>query len=276
MQETIIEAGRSHKKYWAEIFGAKELIWILALRDISVRYKQTVLGLAWSVVKPISTMLVFVFFFNRIAKVGVEPGLEQHIAMVVYSGVLMWTFFSTALQQVSLSIVGNSSMVTKVYFPRLVLPIASGSVALVDFVIGIALFIPLYFRHHFTPGIEILAVPLFVILAYFLALGTGLIFAVFNVQYRDFGQILPFVIQFGLFFFPVTYSSFNIESLWWYKYYNFIPVVGLLDGFRWCMLDGLAPFKWHSFIPAVVITILVNWIAIYFFRKKENTFVDYI
>jgi lipopolysaccharide transport system permease protein len=156
------------------------------------------------------------------------------------------------------------------------MPFSSISVPLVDFLIGLVLFIPLYWQYHFVPSWQVFFAPLFLILAIVSAFGLGLIFAVFNVQYRDFGQIIPFLVQFGFFACPVAFSTYAIQNESWYQYYNYIPVVGIIDGFRWSMLGGAAELKWQSLIPAIVFALIVNVIAVYLFRKKENTFVDYI
>jgi lipopolysaccharide transport system permease protein len=276
MQEVLVEAGKSSKTYWKEIWQARELIWLMGKRDLSVRYKQTILGVLWAVIKPISTMVIFIFLFDRIAKFKVEPGLENKAPLIIYTGVLLWTFYASALSQVSISIIGNTNMVSKVYFPRLILPVSAFAVPLSDFLIGVLLLFPIYFYLGFTPNLNLIWVPLLMLLAYLSALGLGLIFAVLNVQYRDFGQIVPFVVQFGYFMFPVAFSTVNLQYSWWYKYYNWLPVVGLIDAFRWATLGGYAPFKPESLIPSIIVTAVLLVVALYLFRKKENTFVDYI
>ncbi|MFN8356497.1 MAG: ABC transporter permease [Spirosomataceae bacterium] len=273
-QKTVIEAGRSQKNYWSDIWKFKELLWILAMRDVTVRYKQTILGIAWSVVRPLSTMVVMVFVFGKVARLPSEPGVPFPI--LTFSGVLIWTFFANSLQQVNNSIVHNANLVSKVYFPRLIVSISSVLVSFVDFAVGLILLVPMFIWYKFVPSWQIIFLPLFLLLAFFAAFGFGLFLAVLNVKYRDFSQITPFVIQFGFYACPVGYSVITIEQVWWYPIYNLNPIVGLIDGFRWTLMGGNAPFRMESFIPSIIIIALANIIAVIYFRKKENTFVDYI
>ncbi|PQA60078.1 ABC transporter permease [Siphonobacter curvatus] len=280
-QETIIEHGRSQKNYWSEFWKSTELFWILAKRDITVRYKQTVLGILWSVVRPVLTTAVLFFAFGKVAGLQFEPGVPPKLA--IFAGVLIWNFFANSLSQVSHSILSNSNLVSKVYFPRLILPTSSVMVGFVDFLVGFALIIPMYiwyyFKQDFTPSWQLVFLPLFLGMAYLASFGFGLFLAVMNVKYRDFTQLTPFIIQFGFYACPVAYSSMNIRQYadqWWYPLYNMNPIVGIIDGFRWTLLGGTAPFNWESFIPSVIIILVVVFSSVAFFRKRENGFVDYI
>lgn len=273
-QKTVIEAGRSQKNYWGDIWKFRELLWILAMRDVTVRYKQTVLGVVWSIVRPLSTMVVMVFVFAKVARLPSEPGVPT--AILVLTGILIWTFFANSLQQVNNSIVHNANLVSKVYFPRLIVSISSVLVSVVDFLIGLLMLIPLFIWYKFIPNWQLLFMPIFLLMAYFAAFGFGLFLAVLNVKYRDFSQITPFIIQFGFYACPVGYSVINIEQNWWYPLYNLNPIVGIIDGFRWSLMGGHAPFRMDSFIPAIIIITIANLVAVYYFRKRENTFVDYI
>lgn len=273
-QKTIIEAGRAQRHYWSDIWKQRELLWILAMRDVMVRYKQTAFGILWSIVRPLSTMVVMVFVFGKVAKVPSEPGVPFPI--LVYSGVLIWTFFSNSLQQVNNSIVHNANLVSKVYFPRLIVSISSVMVSFVDFLVGFMLLIPLFFWYNFYPGWQLVLVPVFLLLGFFAAFGFGLILAVLNVKYRDFSQITPFLIQFGFYACPIPYSVITIKNYWWYPIYNLNPIVGLIDGFRWTLCGDNAPFRPESFWPSVIIIGLATIFSVFFFRKRENTFVDYI
>lgn len=273
-QKITIEVGRAQRHYWADIWKQRELLWILAMRDVTVRYKQTILGVLWSIVRPLSTMVVMVFMFGKIAKVPSEPGVPFPI--LVYSGILIWTFFSNSLQQVNNSLVHNANLISKVYFPRLIVPVSSVMVSFVDFIVGFGLLIPLFVWYHFVPGWQILLMPLFLMLAFFAAVGFGLILAVLNVKYRDFTQITPFLIQFGFYACPIPYSVISVENYWWYPLYNLNPIVGLIDGFRWTLCGGNAPFRPESFWPSVIIISVALVLSIIFFRKRENSFVDYI
>jgi lipopolysaccharide transport system permease protein len=273
-QETVIEAGRSEKHYWIDIWKFRELLWILGMRDVTVRYKQTVFGVAWSIVRPLSFLGVLWFAFSKVANLPSEPGVPY--LLMAYPGILLWNFFANAFQQVASSIVHNSNLVSKVYFPRLIMPVSSIMVGAIDFMVGFALMIPLYLWYQFVPGWQILFVPLFLFLAFLAAFGFGLIFSVLNVKYRDFTQVVPFIIQFGFYACPVGYTARAIENNWWYPIYNLNPIVGLIDGFRWSLLGGYAPFRMESFIPSVIMILSATVISVIFFRRRENTFVDYI
>ncbi len=277
-QETIIEHGRSQKNYWAEFWKSTELFWILAKRDITVRYKQTALGVVWSVVRPVLTSAILFFAFGKVAGLPFEEGVPPKLA--TFAGVLIWQFFANSLSQVSHSIVGNSNLVSKVYFPRLILPTSSVMVGFVDFLVGFVLVIPMYlyyfFKQGFLPSWQLIFIPVFLAMAYLAAFGFGLLLSVMNVRYRDFAQLTPFIIQFGFYACPVAYSPINIENESWYPLYNLNPIVGIIDGFRWTLMGGYAPFRWESFIPSVIIILIVVFSSVAFFRKRENSFVDYI
>lgn len=274
MQETVIEANRPERHYWADVWKFKELLWILAQRDVAVRYKQTVLGFAWSFVRPTLTTLVFVFTFSKVAKVPPEPGVPA--AITVLTGVLIWMFFANSLAAVSSSIVSNTNLVSKVYFPRLIIPLSSSVVGLIDFAVGALLLIPLYLWYSFVPNWQVFFAPFFLMLAILAAFSFGLLLAALHVKYRDVAQLTPFLIQFGYYACPVGYSPRVIENQWWYPIYNLNPVVGIIDGFRWCLLGGNAPFRMASFVPSVAIILTMTLVAVVFFRRRENTFVDYI
>lgn len=271
---TVIKAGKSVLHYWAEIWEHRELFWILAKRDVMVRYKQTVLGVAWSVIRPLLTALVMVFAFGKIAKL--EQDTTYPYILLVIPGVTIWLFFSQSLQNISNSVIGNTNLIAKVYFPRLIIPFSSLLVGLIDVVITFILFIILCFWYQFMPDWKIIFAPLFILLSYLSAFGCGLFSAVLNVKYRDIGQIIPFVIQFGYFISPVAYSVDSKKGEWWYPFYNLNPVAGAIDGLRWSMLGGEVSFNYQSFIPLVIFIVVSIIVAIRFFRKNENSFVDYL
>jgi lipopolysaccharide transport system permease protein len=277
-QTTIIEAGRAQKHYWSDIWKYRELLWILAMRDVTVRYKQTVIGIAWSFVRPLSNMVVGVVVFGKIAGLPPEAGVPFPIS--VYGGVLIWTFFSNSLQQVNNSIVHNANLVSKVYFPRLIVPIASFLVSLVDFLIGLVFMVPLIIYYNiridFSLNWQVILLPVFLVMAFFAAFGFGLFLAVLNVKYRDFSQITPFLIQFGYYACPVAYTIIKIQVYWWYPFYCLNPIVGIIEGFRWCLSGGYVPFRWECFLPSIAIIAIATTLSVMFFRKRENTFVDYI
>ncbi len=275
-KERIIKAKFSVIDYWKEILEYRELFWILAKRDIIVRYKQTIFGLAWSVVRPLVTSIVMVFAFGRVG--NLSEGVSIPYILVVLPGVILWLFFSQSLMQISMSIVTNNNLVSKVFFPRIIIPFSSFFLGLIDAVIAFILFVAMCFYYNVLPDWKIIFVPAFIILSYLVATGAGLFAAVLNVKYRDIGQLIPFVIQFGMYISPVAYMSEFVfdKNPSIYSWYVLNPVVGCIDGMRWAMLGDFAPFNWQSFIPMIVFICISLIVGIRFFRKHENSFVDYI
>lgn len=221
------------------------------------------------------TLIVTIFAFNKVAKMPTEEGVPYSI--MAFSGVLIWLFFSQMFGQISNSIVGGGNLVSKVYVPRLLIPLSSVAAGLLDFMIGLVMFFILAFFYGFPIGPQVLLMPLFLIMAYGLALGLGLFFTTINVRFRDIAQIVPFVVQFGFFASPIAFSSnVSMKSTAFYSIYNLNPVVGIIDAFRWSLLAGKAPFIWESFIPSLIITTLSLILSFKFFRKMEDSFVDYL
>ncbi len=278
MKEKIITANRSFKEYISEIWDSKELLWILAKRDVLVKYKQSVLGIGWSAIRPLITTLVMSFAFGKIGKLGADTSIPFNL--VVVPGVIVWLFFSQSLMSLSHSILLNSNLVTKVYFPRLVIPLSTIFLGLIDVFIATLIFVGMCFWYQFIPDWKIIFVPFIILLVFLSTFGIGLISAVLNVKYRDIGQIVPFIIQFGLFISPVGYLSSSIKgvdgSSWYYKLLVLNPVAGTVDALRWSMLGDFAEFNWDSFIPLLVYILFTIIFSIRFFRKHENSFVDYI
>ncbi|WP_394996760.1 ABC transporter permease [Emticicia sp.] len=272
--EIIIKAGKSTLNYWREVWRQRELFWILGKRDVMVRYKQTILGIAWAVIRPLLTAMVMVFAFGKIAKLEQVSSIPY--MLVVIPGVIIWLFFSQCLSQISNSIVGNGNLVSKVYFPRMIIPFSSLLVGLLDAIIAFAMFFIFCFYYQFLPNWHIIFAPIFLILAYLAAFGAGLFASVLNVKYRDIGQIIPFVVQFGYFISPVAYTVDIYKDKWWYSIYNLNPVVGAIDGLRWSLLNDFSPFNWQSFLPLIVFVIFSVITSIWFFRKNENSFVDHL
>lgn len=272
--EVVIKAGKSALHYWREVWRQRELFWILGKRDVMVRYKQTVLGVAWGVIRPLMTAMVMVFAFGKIAKLEVNSSIPY--MLVVIPGVIIWLFFSQSLSQISNSIVGNGNLVSKVYFPRIIIPFSSLLVGLLDAMIAFAMFFVFCLYYQFLPSWHIIFAPIFLILAYLGAFGAGLLASVLNVKYRDIAQIIPFVVQFGYFVSPVAYSSERVKNEWWYPVYNLNPVAGAIDGLRWCLLGDFAEFNWQSFIPMLIFVTISVLFSIWFFRKNENSFVDHL
>ena len=271
--ETIIEAGRSERNYWKDLWKFRELFYILAWRDIKVRYKQTVIGVAWSVIRPLLTMVVFTIVFNKIAKFS--SGTDAPYAILVYAAMLPWQFFANSLSESSGSLLGNTNLITKVYFPRLIIPASSIIVSLIDFAVSFLILILLFVYYQYLPPIQILAVPVFVLLAFMAAFGSGLILTALNVKYRDFRYVIPFIIQFGLYISPVGFSSHVIPEKYQFLY-SLNPMVGVIDGFRWCILDSSAPLNNYSLLSAIISTVLITFIGIQYFRKTEKGFADSI
>ncbi len=275
MQNTIIEAGRSEKHYWKDLWRFKELLVILALRDITVKYKQTFVGIAWAIFRPVLTVSVFVFAFDKVAKIENKSTIPLQV--IIFTGVIFWNFFSISFQQVSNSITNNANLVSKVYFPRLLMPISSVAVPLLDFIVGFAVMIPFLIYKGFPPTINILFVPFFLILSFFASTSLGIIFASLNVQYRDFQQIAPLIVQYGFFVCPIAYPIASIQEKSWYPIYQWVnPLAGVIEGFRWCLIPNYQDFHWNTIIPSVIFISITTAASVIFFRKKEKSFVDYI
>lgn len=270
---TIIEAGGAEKKYWSDLWAYRELFAILAWRDIAVQYKQTVIGIAWAVARPLATMVIFTVIFGQLAKLPTEG--QAPYSLMVMSGMLPWFLFSTILTRSSESLVSNSNLVSKVYFPRIIVPTASAVVALVDFVITIAILVVMMFALRFFPDWRILFLPIFALLAVLAALGPAYILASLNVKYRDFRIILPFLVQFGVYVTPVGFSSSVVPEQWRFLY-SINPVVGVIDGFRWCILAGQSDIYWPGMCASVLSLALMMVLGIIVFRSTEKSFADVI
>jgi lipopolysaccharide transport system permease protein len=271
MYDLIIEPGRSERNYWRDLWRYRELFQVLAWRDVSVRYKQTVIGIAWALVRPFLTMVVFTVIFGKLAKLPSE-GTAPY-ALMVLAGILPWTFFASALSEASTSLVTNAGLIGKVYFPRLIVPVAAVVVALVDLLISFAILAALMLWYRFAPGWQILLLPGFILLAFLASLGPGLWITALNVKYRDFRYIIPFVVQIGLYVSPVGFSSSVIPEQW-RLLYSLNPMVGVIDGFRWCILGGESHLYWPGFALGIVVAVLFLWFGIRQFRRMESSFAD--
>ena len=269
--DLVLESGRADKHYWKDLWRYRELFYILSWRDIKVRYKQTVLGAAWSIIRPLLTTIIFTIVFSKIAKLD-NPGNAPY-ALMVFAGMLPWQFFSNALSESSNSLIGNANLITKVYFPRLIIPASSVITSLVDFAISFLILIVMMFWYHYIPSWHIVFLPVFIILAFLCAFGVGLYLTAVNVKYRDFRYIIPFIIQFGLYITPVGFSSSVIGEKW-KSLYALNPMVGIIDGFRWCILGD--PMNWNSFIFSVLVILVFLIIGVTYFRKMEKSFADNI
>lgn len=273
MQPLIIEAGRTERHYWQDLWRYRELFWVLALRDLSVRYKQTIIGAAWAVVRPLLTMVVFTVIFSKLANLPSDGGAPY--ALMVFAGMLPWTFFSTALSDASNSLISNTNLISKIYFPRLIIPTAAIVVALVDVFISFLILVALMVWYRFMPGWDILLLPGFVMMAFLASLGPSLWITVLNVKYRDFRYIIPFIVQFGLYVSPVGFSS-SIVPEQWRLLYSVNPMVGVIDGFRWCILGGESRLYLPGFFLSLAVVGLFLWLGIHQFRKTEKSLADLI
>lgn len=270
--DLVVEPGRAEKNYWNDLWRFRELFFFLAWRDILVRYKQTAIGLAWSIIRPFLTMIVLTFIFGRVAKLPNE-GVPYQI--LVYAAMLPWQFFSTSFSDASNSLITNTNMLTKIYFPRLIIPASTVIVNVVDFLISFVILIGLMIYYHFLPPWHIVFLPLFLLLAFLTSMGAGLYVAALNVKYRDFKYIIPFVVQFGMYISPVGFSSNNISDKL-RLLYSLNPMVGVIDGFRWCILGGQSKIYVPGMILSIGFTFLLLFFGIWYFRRTERTFADII
>ena len=269
----IIEPGRTEKNYWTDLWRYRELFLILAWRDISVRYKQTIIGILWAIIRPLLTMVVFTVIFGRIAKLP-SDGTAPY-ALMVFSAMLPWSLFSNALSESSNSLISNANLIGKIYFPRLIIPAATLVTAFIDFLISFIILIGMMIYYQFAPSLHILLLPFFIILALVASLGPGLWITALNVKYRDFRYIIPFVVQFGLYVSPVGFSS-KVVPEQWRMLYNLNPMVGVIDGFRWCIMGGNSPVYIPGFMLSLAVIVFFLWLGVSRFRRMERTFADLI
>ena len=271
-QSITIEAGRTECHYWKDLWRYRELFYFLAWRDILVRYKQTVIGIAWALIRPVLTMIVLTVVFGKLAKL---PSGGVPYPIMVFAAMLPWQFFATAFAEAGNSMISNANMISKVYFPRLVIPTSAVIVSFVDFLISFVILIGLMTWYGFVPDSRILMLPLFVLVAFAASLGAGLWIAALNVKYRDFRYIIPFVVQMGLYISPVGFSS-SIVPEQWQLLYSINPMVGVIDGFRWAILGGDYQLYWPGFVLSLALVTLILGRGIVYFRKTEKTFADVI
>ncbi len=270
--ELIIEAGRSEKQYWKDLWRYRELFYTLAWRDISVRYKQTVIGIGWALIRPFLTMVVFTIVFGNIAKL---PSDGVPYPILVFSAMLPWQFFANSLSSASDSLISNANLISKVYFPRLVVPTSAVVTSFVDFLISGMILLALMIWYNFVPSWRIVTLPLFTAIAFAASMGAGLWLCSLNVKYRDFRYIVPFIVQFGLYISPVGFSS-NVVPDKWRLLYSINPIVGVIDGFRWAILGGESHIYMPGFLLSLGLVAFILVTGIQYFRKTERTFADII
>ena len=268
----IIESGRTELHYWKDLWRYRELFYFLSWRDILVRYKQTVIGIAWSIVRPLLTMIVFVVVFGKIAKL---PSDGVPYPIMVFTAMLPWQFFANSLSESSNSLLANANMLSKVYFPRLIVPTSAVIVSLVDFFISFIILVVLMIWYQLMPGWRILALLPFLGLALFASLGFGLLLAALNVKYRDFRYIVPFIVQFGLYISPVGFSS-SIVPEKWRLVYSLNPMVGVIDGFRWAILGEAMKVYVPGFVMSLLVNVAILIAGVGYFRRTERKFADII
>jgi lipopolysaccharide transport system permease protein len=269
----VIEAGRSERHYWLDLWRYRELFTVLAWRDLSVRYKQTVIGVLWALIRPFITMVVFTIVFGHIAKMPTTDNVPY--ALMVVAGILPWTFFSTGLSEASNSLINNTSLISKVYFPRLIVPIATIVVAFVDFLISFCVLLMLMGWYGYLPDWRVVVLPAFVALAFFASVGPSVWLTSLNVKYRDFRYVIPFIVQLGLYVSPVGFSS-SVVPQQWRLLYSLNPMVGVIDGFRWCLLRGQNDLDAAGLLTSITVIAFFLWFGIRQFRKTEKTFADLI
>ena len=274
--EFVIEAGRTGRNYWRDLFRYRELFYFLAWRDVLVRYKQTVIGILWAVLRPVLTTVVFVFAFNKIAKL---PSEGVPYPVMVFAAMLPWQLFATSLSEASNSLIGNANLISKIYFPRMIVPSSAVIVAFVDFVISCGLLALFMIFYHVSPSWQLVTLPLFTALALLTSLGAGLWFSALNVEYRDFRYVVPFIVQFGLYASPVGFSSAIVREKYGetaFMIYSLNPMVGVIDGFRWAVSGGGSFLFVPGLIASVAITLVLLISGAWYFRKMERTFADVI
>jgi lipopolysaccharide transport system permease protein len=272
MQELLIEPGRAEKNYWGDLWRYRELFYILAWRDISVRYKQTAIGVAWAILRPFLAMVIFVIVFGRIAKM---PSNGIPYPILVFSAMLPWQYFANSLSEASTSMVVNTNLVSKVYFPRMIIPAGAVITGMVDLAVSAGLLGVLMIWFRFLPDWRLLTLPLFTLMAFLAALGPGLLLTALTVKYRDFRYIIPFIVQFGLFISPVGFSTDVIPANW-RLVYSLNPIVGVIDGFRWAICRGESHIYLPGFLISLLVVVFFLWLGVWYFRKTEKGFADVI
>ncbi|MFC1856770.1 ABC transporter permease [Thermodesulfobacteriota bacterium] len=268
----LVEAGRIERQYWKDLVRYRELFYFLAWRDILVRYKQTVIGILWAVLRPFLTMVILTIIFGKLAKF---PSEGAPYPILVFAAMLPWQFFANALTECSNSLVGNINLISKVYFPRLIIPSSAVIVSLVDFLISGMLMVGLMIWYDFWPTWRVLALPLLTMLAVVAASGAGVFISALNVKYRDFRYIVPFIVQIGLYISPVGFSSSVVPEKW-RLLYSINPMVGVIDGFRWAILGKDVPLYLPGFFISIGLVSLLFLVSIWYFRRTERTFADVI
>ena len=271
-QEIIIKPGMGAAHYWRDVWRYRELFFFLAWRDILVRYKQTMIGIAWSVIRPLATMLVFTVVFGQFAKL---PSNGVPYPVMVFAAMLPWQFFANSLTESSNSMIDNANLLSKVYFPRLIVPASAVIVSLVDFFISCAILGGIMAWYRFVPDFKLLLLPAFLLMAFLAAFGAGLWLSALNVKYRDFRYVVPFLVQFGLYISPVGFSSAIVPEKWRFIYF-LNPMVGVIEGFRWAILGEAFPMNWPGLAISALLVVLIFVGGLLYFRSMERSFADVV
>ncbi len=273
----IIEPGAKHRNYWKDVWNYRGLFYFLAWRDVLVRYKQTAIGVLWSIIRPLTTIVIMTVV-GALFKIPVPDGVPR--ALFVCAATLPWQFFATTFTSASGSLVGNANLLTKVYFPRIIVPLSSVVACLMDFLISFAILVVFMFVFRFYPDWKLVLLPLFLLMALLVAMGAGLYIAALNVKYRDFNYIVPFIVQFGVYVAPIAYSSQSIYQSSYPSIFKFLysinPMVGVIDGFRWCVFGSDSNIYLPGFLISLGISFFFVFLGIWYFRKTEYSFADVI
>lgn len=272
-QMLILEQGRADEHYWKDLWRYRELFLVLAWRDISVRYRQTAIGVVWAVLRPLLTMIVLTVVFGRVAKLPSDGGTPY--PLLVFAAMLPWNLFATSLADTSNSLVTNANLISKVYFPRLIVPAATLVTGLADLLVSLVILLGLMVCYRFTPSWNLVLLPVFIVLSVLASLGPGLWITALNVKYRDFRYVIPFVVQFGLYVSPVGFSS-SVVPTRWRLLFSLNPMVGVIDGFRWAILGNRSPIYWPGCAVSLLAIAGFLWLGVRQFRKMEKSFADII
>lgn len=271
VETLVIEAGRSEKHYWRDLWRYRELLGFLAWRDVKVRYKQAALGISWAVIQPAVQTLLLTFVFGKLAKM---PSGGIPYPLLVLAGLLPWQLFSSALSGAGNSLVTNANLISKIYFPRLIVPLSALAVALVDLAILLVLTLPITFLMGVVPTWRLLLLPIFIAGGLLIALGAGLWITALTVKYRDFRFITPFLLQIGLFVTPVGFRTDYLPH--WRALLSLNPLTGVVNGFRWCLLAGDTGFYWPGILLSLVVAAMLLCTGLWYFRRTERQFADVI
>jgi len=276
-EELVLEAGRTERHYWRDLWRFRELLYILTWRDVAVRYKQTAVGVAWALLQPVAQMMVMVVIFSKVAQLPSDGGAPY--ALMVFAAMLPWQFFASSISSAGMSIVANANLISKVYFPRLIIPVSAVVTSFADFLIAFAILVVLMLWYGYPPTWRVLALPLFVLLAMLASIGPGLLITAVNTRYRDFRFVIPFIVQFGLYISPVGFSSAVVrerfgETL--FVLYSLNPMVGVIEGFRWAILGDGIPLNATSVALSCALSAAFLMLGLLYFRRLERSFADVI